>query len=80
MYILKCVDESLYTGCTNDLEKRVREHNNSKSRGARYTKTRRPVVLMYSEEYETIGEALKREAKIKTFTRERKFRLLTGAK
>ena len=56
VYILRCADESLYTGWTNDLEKRVKTHNAGK--GAKYTKTRLPVELVYYEEYEEKGEAL----------------------
>ena len=58
VYILRCADGSLYTGWTNDLEKRVKTHNAGK--GAKYTKTRLPVELVYYEEYEEKGEALSR--------------------
>lgn len=75
VYILECADKSLYTGFTNDLTKRVKAHNESKT-GARYTKARRPVVLKYAEEYKTAGEALSREAEIKQMTREEKLKLL----
>lgn len=71
VYILECSDKTLYTGSTNDLEKRVFEHNNSK-RGAHYTKTRRPVLLKYKEELSTLSEARKREAEIKSWDREKK--------
>lgn len=63
VYILRCADGSLYTGWTNDLEKRVKTHNAGK--GAKYTKTRLPVELVYYEEYEEKGEALSREFSIK---------------
>ena len=75
VYILECADLSLYTGCTNDLERRLKEHNGSK-RGARYTKTRRPVVLRHTELFPTFGAARKREAAIKRMTREEKLRLI----
>ncbi len=75
VYILECSDKTLYVGCTNNLEKRLTEHNDSK-RGAHYTKTRRPVVLKYKEEYQTLGEARKREAELKTWRREEKLRLI----
>lgn len=75
VYILKCADGTYYTGCTNNLEKRVGEHNNSKS-GARYTKTRRPVILKYSENYETLSKARNREAEIKRLGRNEKERLM----
>ena len=58
-YILKCKDGSLYTGWTNDLEQRVAAHNTGK--GAKYTKARRPVELVYFEEFETKEQAMKRE-------------------
>ncbi len=74
-YILECADGTLYTGSTNNLEKRLREHNISK-RGARYTKTRRPVTLRYSETFETFARARKREEEIKGWPREKKLNLL----
>lgn len=67
-YILKCADGTLYVGCTNDLAKRMSQHNNSKS-GAHYTKIRRPVKLVYSEELHSLAEARAREAEIKRWTR-----------
>lgn len=78
IYILECADGSLYVGSTNDLEKRLYKHNNSKS-GAHYTKIRRPVVLKYSEKLKNLSEALKREAEIKKYKREDKLRLIKGA-
>ena len=62
-YILRCRDGSLYTGWTNDLEKRVSDHNAGK--GAKYTRARRPVVLAYFEAFETKEEAMRREYAIK---------------
>ena len=76
VYILECTDKTLYVGSTNDIQKRLHVHNNSKS-GARYTKIRRPVVLKYSESFETKSEALKRECVIKKLTREGKLKLLS---
>ncbi|MFA7216392.1 MAG: GIY-YIG nuclease family protein [Candidatus Paceibacterota bacterium] len=73
-YILECSDKSLYVGSTNNLEKRLEQHNNSKV-GAHYTKIRRPVTLKYSEKFETLGEARKREAEIKRWKREKKLSL-----
>lgn len=70
-YILKCADGTYYVGCTNNLEKRLIQHNNSKS-GAHYTKIRRPVELIYKEEYSTLLEARSREAEIKSWTRQKK--------
>lgn len=74
-YILHCSDESLYTGSTNDLAKRLHEHNNLKS-WAHYTKIRRPVELIYSETFETMSEAKKREYVIKQLTRKEKMSLM----
>jgi len=73
-YILECSDKTLYTGCTNNIERRIREHNSSK-KGAHYTKVRRPVILKYKEEFETLPEALKREHEIKSLSREQKLNL-----
>lgn len=74
-YILRCSDDSLYAGSTNDIEKRLHEHNNLKS-GAHYTKIRRPVELVYSESFETMSEARKREYVIKQMKREEKILLM----
>jgi len=79
VYVLMCKDGSLYTGSTVDLEKRIREHNESKN-GAKYTRGRRPVELAYSEECETLAEARAREAEIKRMTREEKLELVTSKK
>lgn len=75
VYILRCNDDSLYTGSTNNLEKRLHEHNNLKS-GAHYTKIRRPVELVYFEMYETMSEVRKRENEIKKLKREEKEKLI----
>ena len=77
VYIVKCADDSFYIGCTNNLPKRVAEHNQSK-RGAHYTKIRRPVVLRYSEEFKTLKDARKREAEIKSWTRVKKLTLINS--
>ena len=73
-YILKCKDGSLYTGWTNDLEQRVAAHNTGK--GAKYTKARRPVELVYFEEFETKEQAMKREYVIKQMARKDKLELV----
>ena len=73
-YILKCRDGSFYTGWTNDIEKRMQAHNAGK--GAKYTKSRLPVKLVYYEEHETKNEAMKREYAIKHMTRQEKERLI----
>ncbi|MEK7612936.1 MAG: GIY-YIG nuclease family protein [Patescibacteria group bacterium] len=71
VYILECADGSLYVGCTNNLEKRLKQHNDSKW-GAHYTKIRRPVVLKYSEIFSDLKTARRREAEIKGWRREKK--------
>ena len=77
-YMLKCSDGTLYTGWTNDLEKRVEAHNSGK--GAKYTKARRPVELAYYEEFETKEQAMKREYAIKQLGRKEKQKLIAGKK
>ena len=73
-YILSCADGTLYTGWTNDLDRRVAAHNSGK--GGKYTRARRPVSLVYHEEFETKEEAMAREWAIKQLTREQKLRLI----
>lgn len=75
VYILECADKTLYVGCTNNIERRLFQHNNSKY-GAHYTKTRRPVTLKYTEKFETLKEVRKRELEIKGWRREKKLDLL----
>lgn len=74
VYILECADGTYYTGSTNDVEKRVLAHNTAKT-GAKYTKTRRPVNLVYQEQCESKGEALTRENQIKQLSRQQKKQL-----
>ena len=74
VYIVECVDKSLYIGCTNNPEKRIKQHNESK-RGAHYTKIRRPVILKYKEQFKTLKEARQREAEVKGWRREKKVKL-----
>ena len=73
-YIVKCSDGTLYTGWTNDLDRRMKAHNDGK--GAKYTKSRRPVVLAYFECFETKEEAMRREYEIKRLTRKEKMKLI----
>ncbi|MBN2927147.1 MAG: GIY-YIG nuclease family protein [Eubacterium sp.] len=73
-YIVKCSDETLYTGWTNNLKKRMEAHNSGK--GAKYTKNRRPVELVYFEEYDTKQEAMQREYAIKQLSRQKKLALI----
>ena len=75
VYILKCRDGTLYTGSTNNLEKRLREHNHAKN-GAHYTKIRRPVKLVYSETLANFKKVRAREAAIKRLTRKEKLKLI----
>ena len=75
VYILECADKSLYTGSTNDLKKRLKQHNELKS-GAHYTKIRRPVKLVYSEKFKTLDMARQREAEIKSRRKEKKLKLI----
>jgi len=75
VYILECSDKSLYTGITTNIEKRVFEHNNS-NKGAKYTKARRPVKLVYSEPSKDRSSASKREYAIKKLTRVKKLQLI----
>ena len=73
-YMLECADGSLYTGWTNDLEKRLMVHNSG--RGSRYTRARLPVRLVYYEEYPTKEEAMKRECAIKRLSKQQKLLLI----
>lgn len=74
VYILECGDGSLYTGWTTDVEERVKTHNSGQ--GAKYTRSRLPVKLVYYEEVEDRSAALKREAAIKKLTRDKKIELI----
>ena len=74
-YIVECSDHTLYTGWTNDLEKRIEAHNTGK--GAKYTKTRRPVRLVYFETFATKEEAMSREYQIKRMSRQEKIKLIS---
>lgn len=75
LYILQCSDQTLYTGITTNLDRRINEHNNLKS-GAKYTKVRRPVKLIYSKKYIDRSEASKEEARIKKLSHLQKIDLL----
>ncbi len=75
LYILECADKTLYTGITLDLERRVSEHNTSKL-GAKYTKARRPLKLVYSKKFKTRSLAQKEESRIKKLKREDKLILI----
>jgi putative endonuclease len=74
VYIVNCNDNTFYCGYSNNVEKRVDTHN--KSLGAKYTKTRLPVKLVYTECFNTKSEAMKREYQIKQLTRQQKLKLI----
>ena len=76
IYLLRCRDNSLYCGYTDDVERRLAVHNSGK--GAKYTASRRPVELVYSECFPTKTEAMNRERQIKKLTREQKLQLIGG--
>lgn len=75
-YFVRCSDGSLYAGYTNDLDKRLATHN--AGTGAKYTRARLPVVLVYFEEFTSKSEAMKREWEFKQMQREDKERLISG--
>ena len=80
VYILRCADDTLYTGITTELERRIDEHNGS-AKGAKYTCTRRPVKLVYSEEQADRSAASKREYEIKKkMTRAKKLAMIEAFK
>lgn len=76
VYIVKCADKTFYTGITTDLKRRVSEHNNSPL-GAKYTRGRRPVKLVYSKKFKNKSLAAIAEASIKKLTRKEKIKLIT---
>jgi putative endonuclease len=86
IYILRCADETLYTGYTTSIEKRLEEHNGegstkkARSAGSKYTRPRRPVKMVYNESYATRSEAMQREYAIKQLTREEKLQLIHPTK
>ncbi|MBU1018302.1 GIY-YIG nuclease family protein [Patescibacteria group bacterium] len=75
LYILKCADKTLYTGITVDLERRIKEHNDSKL-GSKYTRAHRPVKLIYSKEFRNRSSASKEESRIKSLSRKEKLELI----
>lgn len=77
LYILECADQTLYTGITTDVERRVGEHNDSKL-GAKYTRARRPVQLVYSKKFRNRSLASKEENRIKKLSRAKKLELMKG--
>ena len=75
LYVLRCSDDTLYTGVTTDPQRRLIEHNTSK-RGAKYTSARRPTQMIYCEEHEDRSSAQKAEYKFKKLTREQKEKII----
>ena len=75
-YILKCSDNSLYTGWTNDIMHRLKMHNEGK--GAKYTKSHKPVKILYQCEFDTKSDAMKEEIRIKHLSRKAKLELING--
>ena len=75
VYILQCMDKTLYTGITTDLKQRLHEHNHSR-KGAKYTRGRRPVTLCYSESHSSRSSAASREHQIKRLSRKQKMQLI----
>ena len=78
LYILRCYDNSLYCGMTTNLEKRLKEHNSKTSKGAKYLRAKKPVVIVYTETYTDIKTAMQREYEIKQWTKAKKEALITG--
>ena len=74
VYVIQCVDGSLYTGSTNNLEKRFSDHKNGK--GGYYTRSHKPIMVVYKEKLKTLSGALKREHQIKGWSREEKIKTL----
>jgi len=77
VYILRCADNSLYTGVTTDIQRRLDEHNGLVKNGAKYTRNRQPVKLVYQETAASRSEACKRESAIKNLNKSKKERLVT---
>ncbi len=74
VYLIECKDKSLYTGITTDIQRRFKEHNSGK--GGAYTRSKKVKRILYTEQFETRSEAQKREAKIKSWNREKKLDLI----
>jgi len=78
LYIVKCADDTLYTGITVDLDRRIKEHNDSKL-GAKYTRARRPIKIVYSKKFRNRSLASKEENRIKNLSREEKLELIKNS-
>ena len=75
VYLAKCSDDTLYTGITNDLERRIKQHNGKLRGGARYTAARRPVIIVWSEKVDSRSLAQKREIEIRRLSKDQKIQL-----
>lgn len=78
-YILRCLDNSLYCGMTSNLENRLKEHNSNGAKGAKYLRGKKPVRLVYQEEYPDIKTAMNRELQIKKWTKAKKEALIASS-
>lgn len=77
VYLLRCADDTVYAGCTTDPQRRLEQHNTG--RGAKYTRARRPVTLVYLEQAENHSQALRREAALKRLSRKEKLALIAAS-
>lgn len=77
VYVVRCADNSLYTGITTDVGRRINEHNTSNKIGSKYTRVKRPVILVYKEKIASRSKALKRETEIKRMSHQQKEDLAT---
>ena len=80
VYLLQCADSSLYAGVTTDLARRIQQHNGQLAGGARYTRARRPVALVWSKACDSRSDAQQREQALRSLSREQKLALIAGAK
>jgi len=78
LYILQCADKTLYTGITTDIKRRIAEHNKSQL-GAKYTKNRRPVKLVYAKKFKNRSTATKAEARIKKLKKSEKLKMIISS-
>ncbi|TXR54584.1 GIY-YIG nuclease family protein [Reinekea thalattae] len=76
VYLVRCSDQSLYTGITNNIERRLKQHNGLLAGGARYTAARRPVTLVYQEQAADRSQASKREYQLRKLSRDKKIQLI----
>jgi len=77
-YMVRCADDSLYSGITTDLKRRIEEHNSTGKKGAKYLRAKKPVKLVYSKKFKDRNSALVREAEIKKLPKPQKERLIEG--